>query len=67
MGLETRILAVGGGGVGTIAALNLVASGRVSLTLALRSNFNAVSQNGFQIRSVDHGVLKNWRPHKGNG
>ncbi|KAK6428067.1 hypothetical protein LTR95_015797 [Oleoguttula sp. CCFEE 5521] len=58
------MLVVGGGGVGTIVALNLERGARANVTLVLRSNFGKVSQDGFSIRSVDHGDLTGWRPHK---
>ncbi|OQO02552.1 hypothetical protein B0A48_12080 [Cryoendolithus antarcticus] len=58
------ILIIGGGGVGTIVALNLECGRRAKVTLVLRSNFDRVSQDGFSIRSVDHGNLTGWQPHK---
>lgn len=61
---KSRILVVGGGGVGTIVALNLQSGGQAELTLVLRSNFTAVKQDGFEIHSCDHGKLLNWRPWK---
>lgn len=64
MTLKTRILVVGGGGVGAIVALNLQSGCQTELTLVLRSNYTAVQQHGFEIHSCDHGKLLNWRPWK---
>lgn len=58
-----NILVVGGGGIGTITALNLVAGGLAQVSLVLRSNYDAVRENGYHIDSVDHGVIEKWRPH----
>ncbi|OQO05426.1 hypothetical protein B0A48_09194 [Cryoendolithus antarcticus] len=61
---KLSVLVVGGGGVGTIVAVNLEAGGHAKVTLVLRSNFSKVSRDGFSIRSVDHGNLNGWRPHE---
>ncbi|KAH7041982.1 2-dehydropantoate 2-reductase family protein [Macrophomina phaseolina] len=61
---KANVLLVGSGGVGTIGALNLEVGGLASVTAVLRSNYDAVSKNGFHIKSCDHGVLTNWRPTK---
>ncbi|KAF4556071.1 Ketopantoate reductase PanE/ApbA-like protein 3 [Elsinoe fawcettii] len=62
---QPRVLVVGGGGVGTIAALNLVAGGRARVTMVLRSNYQQVMDTGYTIESVDHGTLTDWQPHEG--
>ncbi|CAI6335443.1 unnamed protein product [Periconia digitata] len=59
---KKSVLVIGGGSVGTIAALNLQAGGLASVTLVLRSNYNVVNDNGFDIESCDHGILKGWKP-----
>jgi len=59
-----NVCLVGSGGVGTIASLALEKSGRAKVTSVIRSQFSAVKQNGFNIDSVDHGSLRNWRPSK---
>ncbi|GKT47139.1 uncharacterized protein ColSpa_07320 [Colletotrichum spaethianum] len=59
---NSRVLLVGGGGIGTIAALNLERGGLAEVTTVLRSNFEHVSRKGFSIKSCDHGNLENWRP-----
>lgn len=45
-----------------MAAYNLEAGGLATVTAVLRSNFKAVSENGFTITSVDHGDIKGWKP-----
>lgn len=62
---KANVLVVGGGGVGTIVALNLAAGQQAQVTLVLRSNYTVVQDKGFNIDSVDHGHLEAWWPHKG--
>jgi ketopantoate reductase len=62
MPTKANILLVGGGGVGTLAAYNLEVGGLASVTFVLRSNYDAVSQNGFIITSLDHGLIQGWKP-----
>jgi ketopantoate reductase len=62
---EFNICLVGSGGVGTIAALVLEKSGRARVTAVLRSKFDIVNEQGWDIESVDHGRLKNWKPSRG--
>ncbi|KFA46049.1 hypothetical protein S40293_07454 [Stachybotrys chartarum IBT 40293] len=53
-GDKARVLLVGSGGIGTIAALNLEAGGRASVSAVLRSSYNVVAESGFTIESIDH-------------
>lgn len=64
MAEKKNVLLVGAGGVGTMAAVSLEASGRASVTAVLRSNFASVNEHGFNIESVDYGALKSWKPAK---
>ena len=59
---KARVLIVGCGGIGTMAALNLETGGRAVVTAVLRSNYAAVKESGFTIYSVDHGEVKGFRP-----
>lgn len=59
-----RVCLIGSGGVGTIASLVLAKSGQAHVTAVLRSKFQYVSENGWDIESVDHGTLKAWKPHR---
>lgn len=60
---KIRVLIIGGGGVGTMAAYALGSDGQAEVTMVLRSNFNTVKQNGFTINSIQHGHdITGWRP-----
>ncbi|KAH7412738.1 2-dehydropantoate 2-reductase-like protein [Cadophora sp. MPI-SDFR-AT-0126] len=59
---KANVLLLGGGAVGTIAALNIETGGLGSVTAVLRSNFKVVQDEGYVIESVDHGKLHGWRP-----
>ncbi|KAL3462742.1 ketopantoate reductase PanE/ApbA C terminal-domain-containing protein [Aspergillus heterothallicus] len=59
-----NVCLIGAGGVGTIAAYVLENSHRARVTAVLRSNYDAVVENGFDIDSVDHGRITGWKPHK---
>lgn len=61
---KANVLLLGGGAVGAIAALNIEAGGLGVVTSVLRSNYQAVSQSGYNIESVDHGKIPRWRPSK---
>lgn len=62
---KKTILVIGAGAVGAIAALNLEVGGLASVTVALRSNYNAVKDQGYAIESCDHGSLQGFRPSAG--
>ncbi|KAM3452570.1 hypothetical protein MY3296_004459 [Beauveria thailandica] len=57
------VCVVGAGGVGTIAAYVLEKSQRARVTAILRSNYAHVKERGFDIDSIDHGKVTNWRPN----
>ncbi|GFF25146.1 uncharacterized protein YDL144C [Aspergillus udagawae] len=59
---KARVLLVGTGGIGTIAALNLERGGLAEVTCVLRSNYEAVINRGIEILSCEHGHIQNWRP-----
>lgn len=59
---KANVLLVGVGGIGTICALNLERGGRATVTAVLRSNYDHVAEHGFNIRSIDHGVVKGFKP-----
>ena len=62
---KSRVLLVGTGGIGTVAALNLEHGELASVSCVLRSNFEVVNEKGFTIDSCDHGQLENWKPTEG--
>lgn len=59
---KSNVLLVGSGGAGTMGAYNLEAGGRPSVTAVLRSNYEAVKKDGFNLTSMDHGGIKGWKP-----
>ncbi|KAI0426086.1 putative 2-dehydropantoate 2-reductase [Xylaria sp. FL1042] len=60
---KARILIVGTGGVGTIAAYALEIGGKAEVTAVFRSSYVAVEENGIDIDSVEHGHnIEGWRP-----
>ncbi|KAI8938848.1 hypothetical protein NX059_004710 [Plenodomus lindquistii] len=59
---KKTVLIVGGGAVGTIAAVNLEVGGLATVTIVLRSNYNVVNEKGYTIESCDHGHLSGWKP-----
>ncbi|OJJ39688.1 hypothetical protein ASPWEDRAFT_49602 [Aspergillus wentii DTO 134E9] len=59
---KIRVLVVGAGGVGTMACVALERSGKASVTAVLRSNYEKVQRDGFEIESIDHGRSTAWRP-----
>ncbi|KAF9889358.1 hypothetical protein FE257_007468 [Aspergillus nanangensis] len=59
---KARVLLVGCGGIGTVAALNLEAGGLASVSCVLRSSYDIVTAKGFSIESCDHGTLEGWKP-----
>jgi ketopantoate reductase len=59
---KARILLVGCGGIGCIAALNLEFGGRAQVTAVLRSSYQIVKERGFTINSVDHGQIRGFMP-----
>jgi hypothetical protein len=62
---KANVLLVGGGAVGTIAAVNIEAGGLGAVTLVARSNYTKINDVGYTIESVDHGKLQGWRPTMG--
>lgn len=62
---KANVLLVGSGGVGTMAAYALENGGKASVTAVLRSNYKAVNEKGFEINSIQHGNVKNWKPSTG--
>ena len=62
MANKARVLLIGCGGVGTISALNLETGGKAAVTAVVRSSYDVVKDRGFNIKSIDHGVVKGFKP-----
>jgi ketopantoate reductase len=62
-GDKARVLIVGTGGVGTLAAYALEIGGKATVTAVMRSNYDAVKEKGITIDSIEHGHdIKGYRP-----
>lgn len=57
-----QVLLIGTGGVGTIVAYGLVYNKKSIVSVVVRSDYNRVKENGWEIKSCDYGNLKNWKP-----
>lgn len=55
-------LVVGAGGVGVATAYSLSRSGQSVVSLVVRSDFDHVVKNGYQLDSRDYGMVEKWRP-----
>lgn len=63
MAQKAKVLIIGTGGVGTMAAYALETGGKASVTAVMRSNYEAVKKNGISIDSIQYGKdIKGWRP-----
>lgn len=59
---KARVLIVGTGGVGTMSAYALQQGGKAEVTAVMRSNYEAVKENGVNIDSVQYGNGIRFRP-----
>lgn len=57
-----KVLVVGSGGVGAMAALSLSLNKKSSVTLVVRSDFDLISSSGYIIDSAIHGKITGWKP-----
>lgn len=62
MTTKARVLVVGMGGVGTMAAYALEKGGLATVTAVARSTYSTITALGIDIVSVDHGTISSWRP-----
>ena len=62
---EFNICLVGSGGVCTVAAVVREKSCRAKVTAVLRSKYDIINEKGWDIESIDHKILRGWRPSRG--
>ncbi|CCD22368.1 uncharacterized protein NDAI_0A02100 [Naumovozyma dairenensis CBS 421] len=58
-----NVLVIGAGGVGVITALSLYIRKLSHVSMVIRSDYDHVTANGYQIDSCDYGHISNWKPH----
>ncbi|KDQ50201.1 hypothetical protein JAAARDRAFT_142356 [Jaapia argillacea MUCL 33604] len=58
------VLLVGFGAVGAIYSLILKRSGRASVTVIARGNFESISSHGMHFKSKKFGDIQGWRPDR---
>lgn len=61
--VKPKVLVIGAGGVGVIAAVSLFHCQKSTVSLVVRSDYDHVKDHGYTISSVDYGELNNWKPH----
>lgn len=59
--MSTKVLLIGIGGVGSIAAYTLQQNG-VEVTAVARSSYDQLQNEGFTIESCDYGKVENFKP-----
>lgn len=59
---KTRVLIVGGGGVGTLAAYALETGGKAEVTAVMRSNYEVVNRQGVNVDSIQYGKILGFKP-----
>lgn len=57
-----NVLLVGSGGVGTVVAYGIDFVGKSNLSIVVRRDFEKVKETGYDIKSVDYGEVKGWKP-----
>ncbi|GMM27810.1 hypothetical protein DAMA08_005260 [Martiniozyma asiatica (nom. inval.)] len=59
---KSKILLVGMGGVGSIAAYTLEHVGKSEVTVVARSSYDILTTKGFTIESLDYGHIEGFKP-----
>lgn len=60
---KPKVLVIGSGGVGSMTAFSLVHRDRSEVTLVVRSDYDLINANGYEINSCTYGHIRNWKPH----
>ncbi|CDK25058.1 unnamed protein product [Kuraishia capsulata CBS 1993] len=59
---KTKVLLIGLGGVGTIAAYGLEFEGKSEVSAVVRSDYDLVKNKGYVIESCDYGHIDSYKP-----
>lgn len=59
---KPNVIVVGAGGVGVISAMSLCHANKSEVSLVVRSDYDKVHSEGYEIRSCDYGHVKGWKP-----
>lgn len=57
-----KVLIVGSGGVGVMAAYAMDLSPQTEVTVVIRSDYDVVTKRGYKIDSVDYGIIESYKP-----
>ncbi|QLQ81235.1 hypothetical protein HG537_0E05910 [Torulaspora globosa] len=57
-----KVLLIGAGGVGTIVAYGIHLAGNSELSIVVRRDFAKVNDVGYNIDSIDYGIVEGWKP-----
>ncbi|SCU80672.1 LADA_0B08900g1_1 [Lachancea dasiensis] len=60
--VDTDVLLIGAGGVGTMVAFGMDYTKQSKLSIVVRKDFAKVKETGYDIHSVDYGTVKGWKP-----
>ncbi|KAG7731809.1 hypothetical protein KL948_002742 [Ogataea haglerorum] len=61
---KTKVLLVGSGALGIVAAYTLEYNGFAEVTVVVRSGYRKASTEGYKIDSVQFGSIDHWKPMK---
>lgn len=59
---KAKVLLIGSGGVGTIAAYGMEYGRKAEVTAVIRSDYEKVIEKGFKIKSCDYGEIDSYKP-----
>ncbi|CEP22295.1 unnamed protein product [Cyberlindnera jadinii] len=61
--MPKKVLVVGLGGVGVIAAYTLQLNADCEVSAVIKSDYEHVKSNGYELDSCDYGKIDSWRPN----
>ncbi|VEU23578.1 DEKNAAC104636 [Brettanomyces naardenensis] len=60
--MAKNVLLIGVGGVGSIVAYGIDFTGKADISVVVRRDFEKVSKVGYELKSIDYGDIKGWKP-----